>query len=589
METCQSEVSVLVCSYNRRNMLERAITSVLNQDVVPLEIIVVDDGSDQAITLPPTDSQKIRIVKIAHQGVGAARAAGLNEARGSFIAYCDDDDEWEPHHLRTLRDYLVKHPDVALVYGDARLSNAGTLGPVAYSIDYDRELLAQGNYIFASNVMHRVEAARSVGGFDISLEAHEDWDLWLRMSHRYLFHHIALVVSTLHSHEGCVSYSQNLEKWERVYQAHQSKVILEQDVPYVKEKFYPGTWFQNRRELIWKSILREYEGYGTTGRQLLLAVERQGVDISFPPTTNQQVEGFERFYKSFTGWNKIGFYHHYDLRPSTLQCERIVNLSAWETTIVPKSHVNEINKAVTLQYVPCRQNLEAFIECGVKVPLRILHHGIEPSQFPYLERPYKEMFTFGTFGDLTPRKGIDVLLRAFMDEFRKNEPVRLIMKSMSADYSCEDSRVILRTGFLDDNALQEFLRQMDVFVLPSRGEGFGKCGLEAMATGLSIIATNWSGPAEYLDPEDSFPLSYKLIEARQTKISLKRKVVYGDHEGQWAEPDYEHLRHLMRWVYEHPKEVLHKGKLASKRVHANWTWDRVARQMCDEFAILATE
>jgi glycosyltransferase involved in cell wall biosynthesis len=122
---------------------------------------------------------------------------------------------------------------------------------------------------------------------------------------------------------------------------------------------------------------------------------------------------------------------------------------------------------------------------------------------------------------------------------------------------------------------------MDAFVLPSRGEGFGLTGLEAMATGLPLIATNWSGPVEYLDPADSYPLSYELVDAEGIEVLGVR------YFGQWAEPNYEHLRNLMRWIYEHPEEAREKGRLASLRVSKEWTWDRVARQLCHELDELA--
>jgi glycosyltransferase involved in cell wall biosynthesis len=129
--------------------------------------------------------------------------------------------------------------------------------------------------------------------------------------------------------------------------------------------------------------------------------------------------------------------------------------------------------------------------------------------------------------------------------------------------------------------LLDFLKQMDVFVLPSRGEGFGLCGLEAMATGLPLIATNWSGPADYLDAEYSYPLSYRLVDAQGIESN------HVDYFGCWAEPDYEHLRYLMRWLFENRSEASEKGRIAAERVHEKWTWDRVAKQMRDDLDAVA--
>jgi glycosyltransferase involved in cell wall biosynthesis len=330
-------------------------------------------------------------------------------------------------------------------------------------------------------------------------------------------------------------------------------------------------------------MLRPDQGYGSVARQLVLAVEQLGIDVRMAPTFNEPPPGFERFYRRFDERGRIGFYYHYFARPGIMPCPVRVNYWMWETTRLPAEPVAEINSRVALQYVPCRQNIESFRESGVEVPIKVLHHGVDTEQFPYLKRSHGEMFTFGTFGDLGPRKGIDVLLRAFRDEFRKDEPVRLMIKGAlnAPAYQLDDPRITLICGFMPQHELLEFLRRMDVFVLPSRGEGFGLCGIEAMSTGLPLIATNWSGPAEYLDPADSFPLNYRLVEAGGVESNYVR------YYGQWAEPDYEHLRQLMRWTCEYRDESANRGKLASARVRAHWSWQRIAKQLRGDLDELA--
>jgi glycosyltransferase involved in cell wall biosynthesis len=216
--------------------------------------------------------------------------------------------------------------------------------------------------------------------------------------------------------------------------------------------------------------------------------------------------------------------------------------------------------------------------------MKVLHHGVDPVRFPFLQRHRHASFTFGTFGDFSARKGIDVLIRAFQDEFAPDEPARLLMKSSSPAprYAVADPRITMMSGFLDGPALLDLLREMDVFVLPSRGEGFGLCGLEAMATGLPLIATAWSGPSEYLDPEYSYPLEYRLVEAGGVESNHVR------YHGLWAEPDYEHLRHLLRWLFRHPEEAAERGKIAAERVRERWNWDRVATQMCRDLDEVAS-
>jgi glycosyltransferase involved in cell wall biosynthesis len=293
--------------------------------------------------------------------------------------------------------------------------------------------------------------------------------------------------------------------------------------------------------------------------------------------------GFERFFRPLDHWGRFAFYYDYRVRPSVLKTRHVINYSMWESTQVPVDHIVEINRAALLQCVPCRQNAESFRRCGLRIPVKVLHHGVDPTLFPYVSRRHPERFTFGTFGDLSPRKGIDVLIGAFVEEFKPSEPVRLLMKTTttSQQWAIRDPRVRLVSGFLNQPELLEFLGEMDAFVLPSRGEGFGLCGLEAMSTGLPVIATNWGGPSEYLDPQDSFPLCYRLVDARGVVSNQVR------YFGAWAEPDREHLRYLMRWLYEHPAEGAAKGGLAAQRVHSQWTWDRVARDLRDILDTLA--
>ncbi|WP_375512139.1 glycosyltransferase [uncultured Nostoc sp.] len=584
-------ISVIICTYNRHSSLQRAIDSVLLQNEKDFELIIIDDGSDEPVEIHHHTS--IHLIRTKHGGIGAARSEGLNAARGTFVAYCDDDDEWKPNHLSKLLQYLRENPDISLVYGDSEWVQADVSpSPVAYSFDYDGTLLSYGNYIFATDVMHRRSAAVQVGGFDSSLQAYEDWDLWLRMSQVYLLRHIPVAIASHHWHQNCLSAGDRWQEWEKVYWNHQQRLakagaVAQHDLIFDAAEiasFDRSTWQPGRRELIWHSILRPNEGYGSVGRQLLKAVANQGVDITIAPTKNQAPRGFEDFFKPLDRWSRIGFYYHYAVCPSVLPCDHIVNYCMWESTLVPKDFVEEINKSVTLQYVPCQQNVESFLECGVNVPIKVLHHGVDTQQFPLLNRYHSEVFTFGTFGDFSPRKGIDVLMRAFQDEFSPQESVRLLMKSSvkAAAYEVNDARIKFISGFMNQEALLKFLQELNVFILPSRGEGFGLCGLEAMSTGLPLIATNWSGPSEYLNPEDSFLLDYRLVDAQGIESNRVR------YFGMWAEPDYEHLRYLMRWLYEHPSEAAVAGQKAARRVHANWRWERVAKQMCADFDQVAS-
>src|SRR4051812_1633371 len=96
------EITAIVPTHNRSNLLEQTLRSVLSQRGVDLEVVVVDDGStdDVAAVVGALDDQRIRLIRHDHpMGVSTARNHGAKVATGDWLAFCDDDDLWSPDKL----------------------------------------------------------------------------------------------------------------------------------------------------------------------------------------------------------------------------------------------------------------------------------------------------------------------------------------------------------------------------------------------------------------------------------------------------------------------------------------------------------
>jgi glycosyltransferase involved in cell wall biosynthesis len=182
-------VSVVIPTRDRRDLLGAALSSVLGQSGVDLEVLVVDDGSSDGTAGMVTGLQdgRVRLLRREHPGgVSAARNRGIGEATGGWIALLDDDDLWAP-------DKLARQLDAAEAGGRA-WAYAG-----AVEIDHDGRLLGGAPPLppedlvaglrrrnlmpaGASNVVVRADALSHVGAFDEGLRHLADWDLWLRLA-----------------------------------------------------------------------------------------------------------------------------------------------------------------------------------------------------------------------------------------------------------------------------------------------------------------------------------------------------------------------------------------------------------------------
>jgi glycosyltransferase involved in cell wall biosynthesis len=206
------QFSVIIPTRNRPHYLIQAVESVMTQENVGLEILLVDDGN---IELPAFADDRVKILSNTQRGAVAARNLGVAGARGDCIAFLDDDDWWtEPNFLSRSHDMLMHGSDFTfadgtMVFDDGRQD-------VAFAFDANQLSLETDNSILISTVCYRRSLHAKLGAFDEALPYYWDWDWYLRVARGgYVLTRMALPMVAIRVHDGNMS-SEAQEKARRV-------------------------------------------------------------------------------------------------------------------------------------------------------------------------------------------------------------------------------------------------------------------------------------------------------------------------------------------------------------------------------------
>jgi glycosyltransferase involved in cell wall biosynthesis len=180
--------TVVIPTYNRRAIVCEAIGSALAQREADFEIVVVDDGStdDTAATLERHLGSRIRLVRTDNRGVSAARNLGVRLGRGELIAFLDSDDLWLPGKLAAQVTFMHTYPQAQICQTEEIwIRNGQRVNACDHHRKPDGAIFERSLelcMVSPSAVLMRRSLFERTGGFDESLPACEDYDLWLRIS-----------------------------------------------------------------------------------------------------------------------------------------------------------------------------------------------------------------------------------------------------------------------------------------------------------------------------------------------------------------------------------------------------------------------
>lgn len=212
-----------------------------------------------------------------------------------------------------------------------------------------------------------------------------------------------------------------------------------------------------------------------------------------------------------------------------------------------------------------------------KGPIVIHQGGYDPEPWPFMERNWaEENFYFCMIGVLSPRKAPFAAVQAFAelqredDEFRKYARLSLKTTAPGLHSGMEDAFPGLRIYYdvWPQETVREFYRTQHVLLAPSRGEGKNMPALEFMSTGGTVLATNWAGHTQWLNPDYSYPLDYEL---EPDSVYLPGTLN--------ATVSIEDLKAKMLHVFRNRAEARNKGEIASRIIPQMCSWDAVLERM----------
>ena len=614
-------VTVLVLAWNRWDLTRRCLESLLATDLGDARVLVVDNGSTDGTVERLAEFPAVEVLALP-QNLGFVRGnnAGIDaitaRSPAADIVLANNDVEFrQKDWLTRLREAAHAADDIGVVgcrqlFSDGRLLHAGTfilpdtmwgqqIGALESDVGQFTARRDVQGVTFALAYLTRRGLER-LQGLATDYESYfEDTDYCLRAAEAGLRTICAGDVAVIHDEHGSTEGA-----------SERRKALFETSRSTFRAKWQAKLESGYRGEVLWQSILNFPTGYARSSRAYLRELdEHHRLRVAYryvygkgSPFRVEEPENTGDYYLNVLSSRKVPadpavavVYGQGDVF-FRARGRRRVGFTMLEVDGFPKEWVDQANRLDEV-WVPSEFNRQAFLEQGLKVPIEKMPLGVDVDLFHpgalARKNPRGEYVFLASF-EWGERKDPWLLLRAFNDTFRADEPVRLLCKIVNKDpmvkLKDEIARLRLnpaggRISYLlnlefPHEELPVLYRSADCFLAVSRGEGWDMPLMEAMACGLPTIATDWSSHREFVHEGISYPLAVERL------IPAVAKCPYYDGF-RWAQADEEHLRHLLRHVYDHRDEAAARGAAAAKEMVEKWTWRMAAGKIAARVRALA--
>lgn len=348
-------------------------------------------------------------------------------------------------------------------------------------------------------------------------------------------------------------------------------------------------------------------GYSELCRNMAIACDKVGINVVLHPRNNwsnlktklstKTIAILNRLQKNTLGNDFVTMQAQlpdYTFMQHFKQAHAHFIYSMFETDRAPVHYPPNLNNA-TETFVPSYHVKRAFNSSHIR-NVSVIRPAMDtqiymPRKTNALKK-YENMYKFFICCDLTPRKGLHILLSVFFQTFANRDDVVLIVKAywggtsykhkeeivnhiLEVKKRCGNSKfpmVVLIGDIISEEQMAGLFNACDCYVAPSFGEGFNLPVLQAMACGKPVIATDWSGHEEFISKDVALPLGVDKIEPVDA-VMLQKDFNYANHL--WAVPNALHLARLMKWCYENREKAKKMGEVAREYVIKNFNYEKM--------------
>jgi glycosyltransferase involved in cell wall biosynthesis/SAM-dependent methyltransferase len=342
--------------------------------------------------------------------------------------------------------------------------------------------------------------------------------------------------------------------------------------------------------LAYYGYVSDHSGYGHTARAYVHALHRAGVQVRVVDLTRRHAVT-DPLVASLMGRHKDPDIHLFHGIPPqwaqhAFKLKNALGMTVWETDSMPSQWRNALNHVKDV-WLPCAFNVETFAK-DLETPIFRLPHpvfpplanGDTPDPGPFL-RVTDDEFVFYAIFEWQDRKGPHETIAAYLSAFTSADRTALVLKTNPGAAEVarravqeararrrSDARVEVRAEAWSEAGIEALHRRGNCYVSLHRGEGWGYPLFEAASRGKPVVATAYSGPLDYLDPE-----AHGLV--RWTPAPVRQRYHYYNPGMRWADPDTVHAAELMRRTFDRQEDVRARSASAGERIRATFSLDAV--------------